>query len=98
MLDRLTVDDFAAYSGAEFRLGADEQALHLRLLSATALGRAAQTHDARAGFSLLFAGPLEAPLAQGVHRVVHPTQGPLNIFLVPVGASTTGLQYEAVFN
>lgn len=96
MLDVLTVDDFAAHSGAVFRLGTDTHAL--RLLSATAQGRAAQAPGGRAGFSLLFDGPLDAPLVQGVHCVVHPTQGPLDIFLVPVGASATGLQYEAVFN
>jgi hypothetical protein len=98
MLDRLGVDDFAPHCGAAFSVGTEGRCVALKLLSATPLGRGAPAPGLRSGFSLLFGGPADAALPQGIHSVVHPVHGLLDIFLVPVGRDATGLQYEAVFN
>jgi hypothetical protein len=45
-------------------------------------------------FTLLFSGPTEHPLGQGLHSLEHSTMGTLEIFLVPVSPES----YEAVFN
>lgn len=57
-------------------------------------------HDnpqARAPFSLTFEAPAEPVLPQRIYRLIHATWGSLDVFLVPVARSATGLHYEAVF-
>jgi hypothetical protein len=49
-------------------------------------------------FSLTFLGPAEMPVQQGVYHLEHPTLGPLDLFLVPIGREAGGLVLEAVFN
>jgi len=59
--------------------------------------------DPRAGddtgrpFSLIFRGPLDPQLTQGMHDLDHPRLALCGIFLVPVGQDEDGLLYEAVF-
>ncbi|HEV3351666.1 MAG TPA: hypothetical protein VG076_02015 [Acidimicrobiales bacterium] len=50
------------------------------------------------GFSLLFAAPADAPIAQGTYRVAHDDVGPVDLFLVPVGRHEQHLLLEAVIN
>ena len=49
-------------------------------------------------FSLGFRGPLDQPLAQGMHPVEHESMGADSLFLVPIGSEADGFRYEAVFN
>ena len=70
-------------------------ALMERLLQAQA-GRYAGD-AARAPFSLVFEAPAQPVLPQSTYRLQHAVLGALEIFLVPVGRSATGVHYEAVF-
>ncbi len=49
-------------------------------------------------FSLLFQGPAEYFVPQGIHKFEHKLLGGLEIFLVPIGRNNDGFRYEAVFN
>ena len=49
-------------------------------------------------FVLLFRGPLEPQLRQGLHQFAHPAMGEFEMSIVPVGPGESGLLYEAVFN
>ena len=50
-------------------------------------------------FSLLFQGPLHAPLDQATHWFEHPRIGWFAMFIVPIYSSGSDcLHYEAVFN
>lgn len=49
-------------------------------------------------FSLVFSGPLEEFIQQGIHRLHNDRLGTLELFLVPIGRDAAGYQYEAVFN
>lgn len=49
-------------------------------------------------FSLLFRGPLEAPLEQGLHPFEHVQLGQFELFIVPVARTDEGFEYEAIFN
>ncbi len=49
-------------------------------------------------FSLLFRGPLDHRLNQGMHRLEHPILGAFDLFLVPVAQTEAGFEYEAFFN
>ena len=49
-------------------------------------------------YSLVFLGPGDHLLPQGIHKIVNPKIGELDIFLVPIGLDQAGYRYEAVFN
>jgi hypothetical protein len=49
-------------------------------------------------FSLVFRGPLDQPLEQGLHIMTHDTMGTESLFLVPIAREADGFHYEAVFN
>lgn len=49
-------------------------------------------------FSLIFRGPREKPLQQGMYQMHHNQLGAFDLFLVPVGRDHNGVYYEAVFN
>lgn len=50
------------------------------------------------GFSLLFNGPANPPLAQRTYRFAHERLGLFDLFIVPISANRSSQQYEAVFN
>jgi hypothetical protein len=54
--------------------------------------------DRNETFSLLFHGPLDRFMPQGIHRLSHAKLGELEIFLVPIAQDKDGFQYESVFN
>lgn len=49
-------------------------------------------------FSLVFRGPLDQPLDQGLYLMTHATMGAERLFLVPIAREADGFRYEAVFN
>lgn len=91
----LSLADFLPSVGSSFaRVG--EPAVSLSLVSASKIG---QGHPNRVEpFCLLFEGPRELSLEQGMHELECGPLGTLGIFVVPVGLSPTGRLYEAIFN
>lgn len=53
--------------------------------------------DGRQPFSLTFEAPAEPALPQRIYRLEHPQLEAMDLFLVPVARTATGLHYEAVF-
>ena len=49
-------------------------------------------------FALLFSGPLDGPRSQSIFELSHDGHGPMEIFLVPIGADDAHVHYEAVFS
>ena len=49
-------------------------------------------------FSLVFRGPLEQPLEQGLLPMTHESMGTDSLFLVPIAREADGFRYEAIFN
>lgn len=49
-------------------------------------------------FSLVFRGPLDQPVEQGLHLLTHEKMGTESLFLVPIAREADGFRYEAVFN
>jgi len=49
-------------------------------------------------FSLIFHGPSDQSLDQGIHSLRHEDLGDLEVFLVPIGDRDGVRQYEAVFS
>lgn len=49
-------------------------------------------------FSLIFMGPSQPIFKQRIYNLTHPRLGSMDIFLVPVGETEAGIEYQAVFN
>ena len=100
----LTCADFSAHLNTPFTVTVEaavpelETAAHtaeLTLISATP--RDSAQCD---GFSLIFDGPQDPPLAQRTYPMSHAAMGALDLFITPVMKSGEGggCQYQAVFN
>ena len=85
--------DFVGSCGSAFALTDVEPTIELTLTEVSPR----QATGAFESFSLLFEGPEDRPLPQGLFEFSHPGLGALEIFLVPVGVDGTR-RYEAVFN
>lgn len=51
----------------------------------------------RQQFSLVFRGPLDPFLPQGIYRLEHSELAAMDLFLVPIGPDSEGMRYEAAF-
>lgn len=95
MAELLKVDDFAKHLNTKFLMHLGESnALELELVDA----RQITLTDEQDEYSLLFLGPDNSPLAQGIYKLTHDAMGALEIFLVPIRKNRKGVTYEAVFN
>jgi len=93
--EQLSRDSFAANPHSIFCVqGAHGEAVELELIDLRE-GRATTGHEV---FSLMFRGPLGAFLGQWMVAMAHDAIGQFELFIVPVGRTSDGLLYEAVFN
>ena len=91
-----TLARFEPLVGSRFMLRLDDAAaLPAELIEARAGGGRAP--DGRQPFSLTFEAPPEPALPQRIYRLEHPQLEAMDLFLVPVAHTATGLHYEAVF-
>lgn len=97
----LTSADFAGLLGQDLVLElSDGRELALTVHEVTGTGReggAGPDGVPREQFSVVFRGPREPVLAQGVRDLRHAALGELALFLVPIGADADGVSYEAAF-
>ncbi|MBI5074545.1 MAG: hypothetical protein HZB62_05180 [Nitrospirae bacterium] len=88
-------DQLAGSIHSLFRLATgDGRTMDMELVSVSGL---LETERQRA-FSIIFQGPPDMPLSQGTYRMEHDGMEAIDLFIVPVGRSVKGLEYEAVFN
>jgi hypothetical protein len=91
----LSKEAFVEQIDTEFRvLENEEPVLSLKLIEVTGPG----VQGVQERFDLLFRGPLQTPLGQGIQRVEHERFGVMDLFLVPISREADGFTYEAVFN
>lgn len=91
----VTLAQFEPLVGSDFTLQLGEAGcLTARLIEACP-GQWAPP-EGRAPFCLTFEAP-EPALPQRIYRLEHAQMGGMDIFLVPVARTATGLNYEAVF-
>ena len=101
-LQKLNFQTFAGHLRTTFhvKLG-DGNVLPLELIEAK---KGTPRRDGAKGpvyesFSLLFSGPLQPLLEQGIHPFQHPRIGQFEIFIVPVLSRDPGVvHYECIFN
>ncbi len=95
MLEQLHKESFVECLDQAFHVvEGDASGFDLQLTDVTE-----QIHTARQeAFSLMFRGPLDRFMPQGIHQLRNEKLGELQIFLVPIGRDQGGYEYEAVFN
>jgi hypothetical protein len=102
MLDRLSANDFTKYLNDTFYLSSDsEEPIEAELIEVTEIETnevSTGSNNKRNSFSIVFSGPPQPVLPQGIHALQHTEMGPLSLFIVPIGSDKKGMRYEAVFN
>ena len=88
-------EEFAAQLNKKFRVQVDEtNAADLVLAEVSELKLLPGVEQ----FSIVFRGPLETFLGQGMREFEHDEMGRFQLFLVPINKHDDGFSYEAVFN
>jgi hypothetical protein len=91
----LTQETFNQHANTKFQVQVDENTpVELELTEVSELKIYPQQEE----FSLLFRGPLDTFLNQGVHPFSHDQMGQFELFIVPVRQDAQGFYYQAVFN
>jgi len=90
----LTHETFSKLLNTKFAIVDAENGVQLELIKVSEL----LTSPQQERFSIIFRGPNEAFLGQGMRRLEHPQMGQFVLFLVPIGQDTQGYSYEVVFN
>lgn len=98
-LQWFTCADFIDKVGQDFAVGGGSSHT-LRLVQAAESGEVGgpgPQGQVRRQFSLVFLGALEPVLVQGIYMLNHPRLDEFELFLVPLGPTSEGMQYEAAF-
>jgi hypothetical protein len=99
MLDLANVqcEQFAACLNQDFDVVFSDGTLVLQLSEARPLD-GAHREATREPFSLVFRGPAQLRLPQGIYKMSNAQLGEMEIFLVQIAADQTSSAFEAVFN
>ncbi len=101
MLDSPKLVDFSAHLNSQFEVS-DGDGVAFEFLETAALkdpfSKDPVDPKTCGRFSLLFQGPENVELPQGMYALRHEMLGDLSLFLVPIGQSDGRYQLEAIFN
>jgi len=94
-MDGLTHEAFRQQAGTKFQVqvGADST-VELDLVEVSDI----KLYPGQEQFGVVFRGPLNVFLDQGVRPFAHDEMGQFEIFLVPIRQDEQGFYYEAIFN
>ena len=95
MLEKLTRDVFARHLHTHFQV---EDGVASSAVMELVEARVAPAPPGYEAFSIVFCGPSDPLLSQGMHRFRHNAIGTFDLFTVPIRRDQHGLYYEAVFN
>ena len=96
-LDKVRCEQFAACLNQDFQIVFPDGTLAVKLSEARPLPATHRLAD-REPFSLVFRGPAQLRLPQGIYRMSNAQLGEMEIFLVQIAADQTSSAFEAVFN
>ena len=98
MIERLSAEDFEPFKGQplDLELPSGER-LPLTLAEISPLSEATRASQHRAPFRLILVDPGFRVAPQRTYPLHHPTQGPIELFIVPIGPDPTGMRYEVIF-
>jgi hypothetical protein len=96
MLDKVPFEEFEAIVGQTVRITDGTNHVDLEVADAK---RLANPSPREAPFAVtLRENDTKRAFGQGTYRLLHPTLGELDLFVVPVGPDARGMCYEITFN
>jgi len=95
MLDRLTRRDFEDLGDDGLALEVQGRCIPVRV---TELRDLPPISPRAEPFAVTLAGPSSFVLPQGIHPVLHPRHGRLDLFVVPIARTHGETRYEVIFN
>lgn len=95
MSDQFQCDTFQKQLDQTFQVHGEFGTIETTLVDCKKLGGPPTNN--RDPFSIVLRGPMDSPIDQNTYQVKNDAMGTMEIFLVPLGPDSTGLQYEAVF-
>lgn len=98
MSTNLTEQEFSKHVGSEFQTTAGEREINLTLAEVKAYTPLESEQPGMERFSAFFDGAADLLLPQRTYQLRHEQMGEFDIFLTPIGADTSHVRYEAVFN
>lgn len=91
----LTHEAFSQHAGSKFQVQIDENSgVELELAEVSEIN----VYPRQEEFAIVFRGPSDAFLDQGVRLFTHEEMGQFELFIVPIRQDERGFYYEAVFN
>jgi hypothetical protein len=91
----LTHEEFTKNANTEFQVQVDENTnVPLELTAVSEL----KVYPQQEEFTVVFRGPSDMYLDQGVRYFSHDQMGQFELFIVPIRQDAQGFYYEAVFN
>jgi hypothetical protein len=95
MEDLLTHETFSKHINTKFQTQLDEtNYVDLELAQVSELKLLPEQQE----FTIVFRGPSEIFLGQGIRSFTHEQMGQFEMFIVPIAQDEEGFSYEAVFN
>ena len=95
MSEQLKIDDFSKYLNTKFKVfRTDDEVFEAELVGVYDL----RNDHVLQTFSVEFLFPKEFGAEQKIYKIEHPEHGTMEIFIVPVGQSESGILFEAIFN
>lgn len=100
MLDlaKVCATTFEPFLNRPFQMRSDSAKVELQLIRVSEFKHGRAQEGFRIPFSIEFKSGPGHQWPQGVYRLFHDTLGEMELFIVPVGADSTGCYYEAAFN
>jgi len=94
-MEGLTHEAFRQQAGTKFLVQVGEDSnVELDLVEISDV----KLYPGQEQFDVVFRGPLNAFLGQGVRPFAHDEMGQFEIFIVPIRQDEQGFYYEAIFN
>ena len=98
-LEDLQADDFAQCVDQKFLIHVEgSEPLEAQLIEVRGLGASDENLERRSPFSLIFRGPPDLSLEQGIFKVENASLGELDLFIVTIGPDDEGMRHEVIFN
>ena len=95
MLEKLTRRDFDGLPAGSLALEYEGARLALEVVGLRDLPPISPRAEP---FAVVLAGPASPTLPQGIHALIHPSHGRLDVFIVPIGRDAAHSRYEIIFN
>lgn len=95
--ETISHEDFADFLNETFTVERVEPTLELELIEVDVRG-AQGSGGSREPFTLIFAGPIERVLIEGLHGLRHEKAGRFDLYIMPIVSSGPRQSYQVIFN